>query len=89
VVLTLPAPGASVRAAAVTPIALAAGALSLPPAARAPQIPPTLPDITPPGPPEPTTVEPFALTLAAALTLYAGAVAIIAFRRRRQREANR
>jgi O-antigen/teichoic acid export membrane protein len=89
VVLTLPAPGASVRAAAVTPIALAAGALSLPPAARAPQIPPTLPDITPLGPPEPTTVEPFALTLAAALTLYAGAVAIIAFRRRRQREGNR
>jgi O-antigen/teichoic acid export membrane protein len=89
VVLTLPARGASVRAAAVTPIALAAGAVSLPPAARAPQIPPTLPDITPLGPPEPTTVEPFALTLAAALTLYAGAVAIIAFRRRRQREANR
>jgi O-antigen/teichoic acid export membrane protein len=89
VVLTVPARGASVRAAAVTPIALAAGALSLPSAARAPQIPPTLADITPLGPPEPTTVEPFALTLAAALTLYAGAVAIIAFRRRRQREVNR
>jgi hypothetical protein len=89
VVLTVPARGASVRAAAVTPIALATGALSLPSAARAPQIPPTLPDTTSLGPPEPTTVEPFALTLAAALTLYAGAVAIIAFRQRRQREASR
>jgi O-antigen/teichoic acid export membrane protein len=89
VVLTLPASGASVRAAAVTTIALAAGALRLPPVARAPQIPPTLPDITSLGPSEPTTVEPFALTLAAAVTLYAGAVAIVAFRQRRRREANR
>jgi hypothetical protein len=48
-----------------------------------------LPDTTSLGPPEPTTVEPFALTLAAAVTLYAGAVAIIAFRQRRRREANR
>jgi hypothetical protein len=89
VVLTMPAPGASVRAAAVTPIALAAGALSLPPAARAPQIPPALPDIPALGPPEPTSVEPFAATLAAALTLFAGATAVVALRQRRRREAGR
>ena len=89
VVLTAPAPGASVRAAAVTPIALAAGALSLPPVARLPQIPPALPDTQSLGPPEPTSVEPFALTLAAALTLFAGATAVVAFRQRRRREADR
>jgi hypothetical protein len=89
VVLTMPAPGASVRAAAVTPIALAAGALSLPPVARAPQIPPALPDIPALGPPEPTSVEPFAATLGAALTLFAGATAVVAFRQRRRREAGR
>ncbi len=89
VVLTTPAPGASVRAAAVTPIALAAGALSLPPVARLPQIPPALPDTQSLGPPEPTSVEPFALTLAAALTLFAGATAVVAFRQRRRREADR
>jgi O-antigen/teichoic acid export membrane protein len=89
VVLTTPAPGASVRAAAVTPIALAAGALSLPPVARAPQIPPALPDIPSLGPPEPTSVEPFALTLGAALTLYVGVIVIVAFGQRRRREADR
>ena len=89
VVLTTPAPGASVRAAAVTPIALEAGALSLPPLARAPQLPPALPDIQSLGPPEPTSAEPFALTLGAVLTLFAGAVAIVAFGRRRRREADR
>jgi O-antigen/teichoic acid export membrane protein len=89
VVLTTPAAGASVRAAAVTRIALAAGALSLPPVASAPQLPPALPDIPSLGPPEPTSVEPFALTLAAALTLYAGAIVVVAFGRRRRREADR
>jgi hypothetical protein len=89
VVLTTPAPGASVRAAAVTPIALAAGALSLPPLARLPQIPPTLPDTQSLGPPEPTSVEPLALTLAAALTLFAGATALVAFRPRHRRKADR
>jgi O-antigen/teichoic acid export membrane protein len=89
VVLTTPAPGASVRAAAVTPIALAAGALSLPPVARAPQIPLALPDIPSLGPPEPTSAEPFALTLGAALTLFAGATAVVAFRWRRRPEADR
>jgi O-antigen/teichoic acid export membrane protein len=89
VVLTTPAPGASVRAAAVTPIALAAGALSLPPVARVPQIPPTLPDIPSLGTPEPTSAEPFALTLGADLTLYAGAIVIIGFGRRGRREADR
>jgi hypothetical protein len=89
VVLTTPAPGASVRAADVTPIALAAGALSLPPVARAPQIPPALPDIPSLGPPEPTSAEPFALTLGAALTLFAGVTVIVAFGRRRRREAGR
>ena len=89
VVLTTPAPGAGVRAAAVTPIALAAGALSLPPEARAPQIPPALPDIPSPGTPEPTSAEPFALTLGAALTLYAGAIVIVGSGRRRRREADR
>jgi hypothetical protein len=89
VVLTTPAPGASVRAAAVTPIALAAGALSLPPVARAPQIPPALPDIPSLGPPETTSAEPFALTLGAALTLFAGATAVVAFRRPRRPEADR
>jgi hypothetical protein len=89
VVLTTPAPGASVRAAAVTPIALEAGALSLPPLARAPQLPPALPDIPSLGPPEPTSAEPFALTLGAALTLFAGAIVVVAFGRRRRREADR
>jgi hypothetical protein len=73
----------------VTRIALAAGALSLPPVASAPQLPPALPDIPSLGPPEPTSVEPFALTLAAALTLYAGAIVVVAFGRRRRREADR
>ena len=89
VILTTPAPGASVRAAAVTPIALAAGALRLPPVARAPQIPPPLPDIPSLGTPEPTSAEPFALTLGAALTLYAGAIVIAGSGRRRRPEADR
>ncbi len=89
VVLTTPAPGASVRAAAVTPIALAAGALSLPPAARSPQIPPALPDVASLGQPEPTSVEPFALTLGAALTLFSGAIAVVAFGLRRRRMEDR
>jgi hypothetical protein len=48
-----------------------------------------LPDIPSLGPPEPTSAEPFALTLGAALTLYAGAIVILAFGRRRRREADR
>jgi O-antigen/teichoic acid export membrane protein len=89
VVLGIPERGASVRAAAVTPIALAAGALSLPRGARAQQGPPALPDILPPGPPEPTSVEPFALTLGGALALYAGLIVLAASRKRRRRAADR
>jgi hypothetical protein len=89
VVLTKPAPGASVRAAAVTLIALAAGALSLPSVARVPQIPPALPDVQSLGTPGPTSAEPFALTLGAALTLYAGVIVIVGSGRRRRREAGR
>ena len=89
VVLTTPAPGASVRAAAVTPIALAAGALSLPPVARAPRRFPALPDIPPLGTPEPTSAVPFALTFRAGLALYAGAIVIVGSGGRRGREADR
>jgi O-antigen/teichoic acid export membrane protein len=89
VVLELSKRGARVHAAAVTPIALAAGVLGLPHGARALQIPPTLPDIPPPGAPEPTSVEPFVLSLGGALALYGGVTVLAVSRKRRQREAGR
>jgi hypothetical protein len=48
-----------------------------------------LPDVQSPGTPEPTSAEPFALTLGGALTLYAGAIVIVGSGRRRRREAGR
>jgi hypothetical protein len=83
VVLEVPRQGGSVHAAAVTTVAIKAGLLHVPAAARAPQEPPPLPDPLAPGPPAPTSAEPFAVTFAVALVLYATAVAILARRRTR------
>jgi hypothetical protein len=71
VVLEAPARGGPVHAAPVTRIALAAGVLSVPPRARALRPPPPLPDPFALGPPEPTSAEPFAVTLVLALLAYA------------------
>jgi hypothetical protein len=81
VVLQVPRRGGSVRTAAVTAVALAAGVLHTPARALVPQPPPPLPDPYPPGPPEPTSAEPFALTIGAALLLYGGAMAVLSRRR--------
>ena len=74
-VLEVPRRGGSVRTVAVTPVALAARVLHIPARALVPQPPPPLPgpDTSVPGPPEPTSAEPFALTLGAALFLYGAA----------------
>ena len=80
-----PGNGGSVHAASVTRDALAAGVLEVPALARVPQPPPPLPNPFTQGPAEPTSVKPFALTLAAALVLYATVVALLlADRQRRQ-----
>ena len=42
----------------------------MPRRARAPQAPPPLPDPFPPGPAQPTSVEPFVFDLGAALLIY-------------------
>jgi O-antigen/teichoic acid export membrane protein len=85
IVLEAPGHGGSVRAAAVAPIALRAGVIQTSAQARVPQRPPPLPDLSAPGQPRPTSAEPFAATLGAALFLYGGAVAVLALRRRRAR----
>jgi hypothetical protein len=82
VVLEAPA-GAPVHAAPVTKIALAAGLVSVPAKARALRRPPPLPNPFALGPPQPTSAEPFAITLFVVLTLYAAAVARIARNRPR------
>jgi hypothetical protein len=82
VVLDVPAEGGSVHAVPVTPAALGAGVLGVPARARVLQQGPTLPNPYVPGPPEPTTAKPFALTLSAALLLYGGIVDRLAYRRR-------
>jgi len=82
-VLEVPRRGGSVRTVAVTPVALAAGVLRIPPRALVPQSPPPLPYPDTSGPPEPTSAEPFALTLGAALFLYGAAVDVLAVRRDR------
>lgn len=87
VVLEKPADGGHVRAAPVTSVAVAAGVVSLPARARPPQRPPPLPDSPPTGPAEPTSVEPFVITLAAALAVYGAGVAALARRQRRGRAA--
>lgn len=90
IVLEAPRGGGSVHAAAVTPVAVAAGLASVPAAARDPQSPPPVPGWPTPGhlpflgPPEPMTVEPFVLTLADALLLYGLLVRILVTRRRRR-----
>jgi hypothetical protein len=82
VVLDVPAQGGSVHAVPVTPAALAARVLSVPARDRVLQQGPTLPNPYVPGPSEPTTAKPFALTLSAALLLYGGIVDRLAYRRR-------
>ena len=82
-VLEVPRRGGSVRTVAVTPVALAAGVLRIPPRALVPQSPPPLPYPDTSGPPEPTSAEPFALTLGAVLFLYGAAVDVLAVRRDR------
>jgi O-antigen/teichoic acid export membrane protein len=82
--------GAGAHAAPVTPVAAAAGLLRIPAAARRPQPPPPLPDPPPLGPPEPASARAFASSLGAALLLYGSAIAVLAaWRRRRQRGAQR
>jgi hypothetical protein len=87
VVLEAPRKGGSAHAAAVVPTALAAGTLHVSATARGLQPRPPLPDPSPLGPPQPDTVEPFVLTLGAALLAYGGAIAAIARRQRRRRRA--
>ena len=86
-VLEVPRNGGSVHAAAVVPTVLAAGLLRVPAVARGTQPPPPLPDPSPEGPPEPTTVVPFVLSLGAALLAYGGVIATVARRQRRRRRA--
>ena len=96
IVLEVPGRGGSAHAATVTPAALAAGVLSVPTRVRDPQSPPPLPagqqsSINSVGylpPAEPTSVEPFVLTLGAALLLYGGAVVALARRQRRRQRAS-
>jgi hypothetical protein len=83
-VLEVPSRGGSVRTVAVTPVALAAGVLRVPARALVPQPPPPLPEPDPSGPPESTSADPFALTLAAALFLYGAGVDVLAARRARR-----
>lgn len=84
IVLEVPSGGGSVHAARVTPVALAAGLLSVPTRARDPQSPPPVPNLSPLGPAEPTTVEPFVWTLEGALLLYGVIVAMLVLRQRRR-----
>jgi hypothetical protein len=81
VVLEVPAGGGSAHAAPVTPVALAARVLTVPGQARVPQPPPPLPDPFPPGPPQPTSAEPFVLDLIEALFFYGTGVVVAAYRR--------
>ena len=83
-VLEVPSGGGGVRAAPVTPAVLAAGLLSVLTTARDAQSAPPLPDPSV-GPAEPTSVEPFVLTLGAALLLYGFVVAMLARWQRRRR----
>ncbi|MGH3185841.1 MAG: polysaccharide biosynthesis C-terminal domain-containing protein [Streptosporangiaceae bacterium] len=83
-VLEVPEKGGSVHAAAVIPTALAAGLLRVPAVARGTQPPPPLPNPSPEGPPQPTTVLPFAVSLAAALLAYGGVITTVARRQRRR-----
>ena len=83
IVLEAPSRGGSARAAAVTPAAAAARVLTVPGRARVRQAPPPLPDPFPPGPAQPTSVEPFVFDLGEALYFYGTAVAVVAYRRPR------
>ncbi len=89
IVLETPGHGGSVRAAAVTPVALSAGVLRMSARARVPQPAPSLPDPFALGPPEPTSAEPFVATLGTGLLLYGGAAAVLARRRRLSRAPGR
>ena len=55
----------------------------MPGRARVRQAPPPLPDPFPPGPAQPTSVEPFVFDLGEALYFYGTAVAVVAYRRPR------
>ena len=93
IVLEVPGNGGSVHAVTVTPYALAAGLMRVPARARDLQSPPPLPPdeygsfISSGGlpPAEPTSVEPFVLTLGCALLLYGVVVATLARRQSRRR----
>ena len=88
IVLEVPGGGGRVRAATVTPDALRAGVLRIPAWARIPQSPPPLPNAFPLGPAQPTSIEPFVLTLGAALLLYGSVVALLLGRKRRTLRAS-
>ena len=80
-----PGQGAVVHAAPVTQDVLTAKLLSLPSAAQALQAGPSLgPNPLSPPPAGPTTVEPFVLTLGAAIAVFGLGVLILARRRRRR-----
>jgi hypothetical protein len=80
VVLEVPIGGGSAHAAPVTPAALTARVLTVPSRARVPQPPPPLPDPFPPGPPQPTSAEPFVLDLIEALFFYGTGIVVAAYR---------
>ncbi len=82
VVLEAPRAGGSVHAAAVTPAALAAKVLTVPRRARLHQTPPPLPNPSPLGPAQPTSVELFVIDLGEALFFYVTGAVVMAYRRR-------
>ena len=85
VVLEVPPNGGEVHAVTVTPDVLAAGLLEVPSGAREPQSLPPLPNAFPVGRAEPTTGEPFVLTLAGALLLFGLVVLALAKHQQRLR----
>jgi hypothetical protein len=91
VILEAPSRYGSVHAVPITSAALAAGVLKVPTRAREPQAPPPAPAL--PGtwslPAEPTSVEPFVLTLGAAVALYGIVVATLVAATRARRRGRR
>lgn len=71
-----------VRAAAVTQKALAAGILRVSAMVRKPQTPPSLQNPLALGPPQPTSIKPFVLTLGVGLLVFGFVVGIVLSRRR-------
>jgi len=84
------APGqAGVHAVAITQVALEAGLLRASAFDRAPQAGPALPNPDSPGPSQPTSVEPFVVTLGVTLALYGLAVLFVVYRQRRRHPERR